>query len=274
MTRGHGLLLVSVLIAAVLLFPLYWIGLTAIMPSSALMSRTPVLLPDPALVSLQAFADLFVRKPMLTWLWNSAVVTGSSIVLTLVCATLAGYSLSRFRTVGQQGAGFALLVSKMLPGTLIVIPFFILFTTVGLIETRLGLVLANSAAAVPFATWMMKGFFDAVPRELEQAAQVDGCTELGAMLRVALPLTRPGLAAAAAYIAIVTWADLLFARTLMSRPENWLVTVGLQSFMGEYLVDWQALSAASLISLLPVVLLFLLLEPYLVKGMAQGGLAN
>jgi multiple sugar transport system permease protein len=269
-----ALLAAACAIAAVLLFPLYWIALTSVMPTSAMLARTPALVPDPALVSIDAYSAVLLRKPMLTWLINSAVVTTATIALTLVVSAAAGYSLSRYRSIGQQAAGYVLLLSKMLPPALIVIPFFILFTAAGLIETRLGLVLANAASAVPFATWMLKGFFDAIPRELEHAAQIDGCGELEAAWRIALPLTRPGLVAAAAYVAIITWADLLFARTLMSRPDHWLVTVGLQSFMGEYQVDWAALSAASIISIIPVTILFFLLEPYLVKGMSQGATAN
>jgi multiple sugar transport system permease protein len=187
---------------------------------------------------------------------------------------MAGYSLSRYRTKAQQALGFGLLASKMLPGSLIIIPFFILFSKAGLIESKLGVILANSAVAVPFATWLLKGFFDAIPRELEQAAMIDGCNEWTAFRYVVLPLARPGLAASAAYIAIVTWADLVFARTLMSKPDNWVVTVGLQSFTGEYLVEWAALMAAATISLSPMLVLFLVLEPFLSGGATKGALAN
>jgi multiple sugar transport system permease protein len=272
--RRWLLLGTAVVAAATLLLPVYWIFVTSVLPTSLVLSRDPPLLLPLASVSLDAYAGLFARKPMLTWVANSVIVTASTMAVTLIVSAMAGYSLSRFRTRAQQIAGLALLVSKMLPPTLIVIPFFILFSVVGLIETRLGLVLANTAAAVPFTTWMLKGFFDAIPRELEQAAMIDGCSELMAFRRVVLPLARPGLAAGAAYVAIITWADLLFARTLMSQPENWLVMVGLQSFMGEYSVDWASLSAASIVSVAPVMLLFFLLEPFLVKGMAQGSLAN
>ncbi len=272
--RRWFLLAVAILATVALLLPMYWIFVTSVLPTSLVLSRDPPLLLPLGAVTLDAYAGLFARKPMLTWLLNSIVVTGATMTLTLVVSAMAGYSLSRFRTRAQQVAGLALLVSKMLPPTLIVIPFFILFSVVGLIETRAGLVLANTAAAVPFTTWMLKGFFDAIPRELEQAAMIDGCTELMAFRRVVLPLARPGLAAGAAYVAIITWADLLFARTLISQPENWLVMVGLQSFMGEYSVDWASLSAAAIVSVAPVMALFFLLEPFLVKGMAQGAMAN
>jgi ABC-type glycerol-3-phosphate transport system permease component len=118
---------------------------------------------------------------------------------------------------------------------------------------------------------MMKGFFDSIPRELEEAAMVDGCNQLTAMLRVILPLARPGVSAAAIYLAIVTWSDLVFARTLMQDPTRWTLPVGLQSFVGEYQVEWANLMAAGAISLIPVVALFIILEPFLVSGLTQGG---
>jgi multiple sugar transport system permease protein len=248
--------------------------MTAILPTEIMLSRNPPLLPPLDHVSLAAYPEIFARKPILTWLANSVIVALGTLAVAIVAAAMAGYSLSRYRTKAQQAMGFGLLASKMLPGSLIIIPFFILFSKVGLIETKTGVVLANAAIAVPFATWLLKGFFDAIPRELEQAAMIDGCNEWQAFRHIVLPLARPGLAASAAYVAIVTWADLVFARTLMSKPENWLMTVGLQSFMGEYLVEWSALMAAATISLVPMLILFFLLEPFLVKGMTQGSLAN
>jgi multiple sugar transport system permease protein len=261
-------------LALVVLFPIYWIAMTAVLPTEIMLSRNPPLLPPFDSLSFAAYPEIFARKPILTWLANSVTVVIGTLGVTIAASAMAGYSLSRYSTKAQQAMGFGLLASKMLPGSLIIIPFFILFSKVGLIETKTGVILANSAIAVPFATWLLKGFFDAIPRELEQAAMIDGCNEWQAFRHIVLPLARPGLAASAAYVAIVTWADLVFARTLMSKPENWLMTVGLQSFMGEYLVEWSALMAAATVSLLPMLILFFLLEPFLVKGMTQGSLAN
>ena len=162
----------------------------------------------------------------------------------------------------------------MLPSSLIVIPFFIAFSTFGLIDSRWGLILANAAVGVPFATWLMKGFFDGIPREIELAAMLDGCSGMQAMWYVVLPLAKPGLAACAIYVAIVAWSDFVFARTLVSSPDLWTLTVGMQSFLGEYLVDWSSLMAVGVLSLAPVFVLFLLLEPFLVSGMTQGAVAN
>ncbi|MBC8793276.1 MAG: carbohydrate ABC transporter permease [Tagaea sp. CACIAM 22H2] len=272
--RPYLLLATAVICLVVVLFPFYWIVITSILPTEIVLSRNPPLLPPLSEVTLAAYFEVFARKPLLTWISNSMQITAGTLAITISTGAMAGYSLSRFRTKAQQAMGFGLLASKMLPGSLIIIPFFILFSKAGLIESKLGVILANSATAVPFATWLLKGFFDAIPRELEQAAMIDGCNEWQAFRHIVLPLAAPGLAAASAYIAIVTWADLVFARTLNSKPDNWVVTVGLQSFTGEYLVEWGALMAASAVSLLPMLVLFLLLEPFLVKGSTQGSLAN
>jgi multiple sugar transport system permease protein len=276
MTRSRQwlLALTALSIATVVLFPIYWMLLTSVLPSELTRSRSPALLPELSSLSVAAFANALERKPVLLWLGNSAIVTVGATFISVVISTFGGYSLSRFRSRAQQGAGFALLVSKMLPASLIVIPFFIAFSTFGLIDSRWGLILANAAVGVPFATWLMKGFFDGIPQEIELAAMLDGCSFVQAMWYIVLPLAKPGLAACAIYLAIVTWSDFVFARTLVSSPDLWMLTVGMQSFLGEYLVDWSSLMAVGVLSLAPVFVLFLLLEPFLVSGMTQGAVAN
>jgi multiple sugar transport system permease protein len=264
----------AIAVAVVVLFPIYWMLLTSVLPSELTRSRTPLLWPRLSALSFDAYTAVLTRKPVLTWLMNSAIVTVAATFISLVISTMGGYSLSRYKNRAQQGAGFALLVSKMLPASLIVIPFFIGFSTFGLIDSRWGLVLANAAVGVPFATWLMKGFFDGIPREIELAAMLDGCSGLQAVWYVVLPLARPGLAACAIYLAIVTWSDFVFGRTLVSNPDLWVLTVGMQSFLGEYGVDWSSLMAVGVLSLAPVFVLFVLLEPFLVSGMTQGAVAN
>ena len=260
----------AVVLVAIVLFPVYWMLVTSLLPSSIVLSRQPPLLPPLDAVSFAAYAEVFQRRPVLAWMTNSAIVVAGSTVVSLTVATLAGYSLSRFHTPAQRVAAATLLLSKMLPGSLVVVPFFVMFTTLHLTDSLAGLIAANVSVGVPFATWMMKGFFDTLPRELEQAAKIDGCNELQALWFVILPLARPGLAACGIYLAIVAWSEFVFARTLVTKPANWLVTVGLQSFVGEYLVEWPALMAAGIVSLLPMFVLFVLLEPFLVSGLTSG----
>jgi multiple sugar transport system permease protein len=269
-TRRWLFLALALVLTAIVLFPVYWMFVTSVLPSRMVLSRAPPLIPPFDAMSFAAYVEVFRRRPVLTWIFNSAMVVAGSTLVSLVVATLAGYSLSRFPGPAQRAAGATLLLSKMLPSSLIVIPFFVMFTSLKLTDNLAGLVLANVAVGVPFATWMMKGFFDTLPRELEAAAEVDGATRLQALWMVVLPLARPGLAACGIYLAIVAWSEFVFARTLVTRPENWLVTVGLQSFVGEYLVDWPALMAAGVVSLVPMLVLFVLLEPFLVSGLTSG----
>ncbi len=266
----YALTAVAVALAVVLLFPLYWMIVTAVSPTADVLSREPALVPAWSRLDGAAFATVLARKPLLTWLANSVAVTLGATALSLVIAALAGYSLSRFRTPLQQWTGFTLLLTKMLPGSLIVIPFFIMASTFHLIDSLFALMLANAAVGVPFATWLLKGFFDGIPRELEQAAMLDGCDHLGAFVRIVVPLARPGLAACAIYLAILSWSDFVFARTLINDQSRWTITTGLVSFIGEHGVDWPALMAAGVISLAPMVVLFVLLEPFLVSGMTAG----
>ena len=262
--------LVAAVLCALFLFPIYWMVVTALLPTSQVLAREPALIPALSDISVRAFASVFARKPLATWLFNSALVTVGATAISLVISALAGYSLSRFRTRAQELTGLTLLLTKMLPGSLIVIPFFIMASTFHLIDSLWALMLANAAIGVPFATWMLKGFFDGIPRELEQAAMIDGCGHLSAFAYIIIPLARPGLAACAIYLAILSWSDFVFARTLINDQARWTITTGLVSFIGEHGIDWPALMAAGVISMVPMVVLFLLLEPFLVSGLTAG----
>ena len=258
------------LLTAILLFPLYWMLVTALVPTAQVLSREPTLIPALSDMSLRAFVVAFTRRPLATWLGNSLLVTLGATTISLVIAALAGYSLSRFRTRAQEWTGLTLLLTKMLPGSLIVIPFFIMASTFHLIDSLFVLMLANAAVGVPFATWLLKGFFDGIPRELEQAAMIDGCGHLTAFAYIIVPLARPGLAACAIYLAILTWSDFVFARTLINDQARWTVTTGLVSFIGEHAIDWPALMAAGVLTMVPMAVLFVLLEPFLVSGLTAG----
>jgi multiple sugar transport system permease protein len=268
--RPLGLTLGVALLCLALLFPFYWMLVTAVLPTSMVLAREPTLLPSFADMSFRAFVAAFDRKPLATWMLNSLIVTAGATLLSLVIASLAGYSLSRFRTRVQEFTGLTLLLTKMLPGSLIVIPFFIMAATFGLIDSLWALMLANAAVGVPFATWMLKGFFDGIPRDLEHAAMIDGCSHLSAFVYVIVPLARPGIAACAIYLAILSWSDFVFARTLINDQSHWTITTGLVSFIGEHGIDWPELMAAGAMSMVPMVLLFLVLEPFLVSGMTTG----
>jgi multiple sugar transport system permease protein len=272
--RATLCVIAAALVSAVMLFPIYWMLMTAVMPTSAILSRDPPLLPHPSEMSLAAFGAVIARRPFLLWTANSLIIGIAAALVSLVAAALAGYALSRWSFRFTRFSGAALLLGKLAPPSLVIIPLFIMFNLSGLIDTYQGLVLANVSTGVPLATWLMKGFFDRIPREVEQAAMIDGCTRLSALWHVILPLTRPGLASSGVYLMLVAWSEFVFARTLMTGEGHRVLTVGLQSFSGEYQVDWQGLMAAGALTTVPIVILFVLLEPFLISGLTKGALAN
>ena len=159
------------------------------------------------------FAKVWAERPIPAWLLNSTIAAVGSVALSMFTSVLAGYSLSRFSVRGGHSLGMFILTAKMLPATLLVIPLFAMFRSVGMIGSLWTLAIAHSTLIVPFTTWMLKGLFDTMPRELEQAAMVDGCSPLGAMLRVILPVSAPGLAATALYAFVLSWSEYAYART-------------------------------------------------------------
>ncbi|MBN9796496.1 MULTISPECIES: carbohydrate ABC transporter permease [Pseudonocardia] len=268
--RRWSLLALAVVVTGVLMFPVYWMIMTSLVPSSDLLVADPPLVPPADSATTEAWTGVIDDQPVGRWLWNSTVTTIGAATISTAVSTLGGYSLSRFRTAGQQAMGFTLLFSRMLPGTLLIIPLFVLFAGLGMVNNLWSVTLVNIAATVPFTTWLMKGFVDSVPAELEQSAMIDGCGRLRALWYVVVPLLKPGIAATFVYASILTWGDFLFARTLMGDPQGWTVTVGIATFIGEFSIDWSGLMAIGLMSTVPMVLLFIVLEPFLSRGMTAG----
>lgn len=254
---------------AIILFPIYWLLITALSTTVELSGLPPKFWPtDP---QWHIFAKVWAERPIPTWLLNSTLAAVGSVILSMFVSILAGYALSRFSVRGGQSMGLFILTAKMLPATLLVIPLFALFSQLGMMGSLWTLVLAHSTLIVPFTTWMLKGYFDTIPRELEQAAMVDGCSPLGAMVRVILPVSTPGLAATALYAFVLSWADYAYARTfLVNTPDNWTANLGIATMRGEYTTDWNEISAVAVFVALPILLIYLLLERYLVGGLTAG----
>ena len=266
--------IVTLAIAVVVLFPIYWMIVTSVLPSSTVLSLKPPLLPKFSEMGIRSYIDVFARKPILTWFYNSLIVTLGSAGFSIIVSITAGYSLSRYHTAGQQAMGYFLLLSRMLPGSLVVIPMYIIFMKLKMINSFGALILANVSAITPFSSWMMKGFFDSIPREMEEAGMIDGCSWFGTLRRIVLPLTLPGLAAVTIYAFILSWNEYLFARTLIYDPNKWIFTVGIASFIGEHSTDWSSLMAAGVVFIIPIILLFFFLEPYLVSGLTSGSVKD
>lgn len=253
----------------VLLFPIYWMFVTALQPRTQLRQFPPRAFP--AEPQWGVFQELLATQPFGLWLWNTLLVAFATMLLSLTVSVLAAYALSRHRMRGGPTLGLFILTSKMLPATLLVIPLFVIFRQVGLVGSLWSVVLAQATLIVPFATWMLKGYFDTIPPELEQAALVDGCSPIGTIWRIVLPVAAPGLAATALYAFVLSWSDYLYARTFLTTSQSlWTLNMGIATLRGEFITDWNVIMAASLMASVPIIIVYLFLERFLVGGLASG----
>lgn len=269
-TYASVLLYVSVVLTcAILLFPVYWLVVTALSEPARLHELPPQFWV--AAPRWEVFDRVMAQRPVLLWLGNSAQAALGAVALSMAVSVFAAYSLSRFTVRGGQSLGLFVLTAKMLPATLLVIPLFGIFRAVGFIGDLRSVILAHATLIIPFSTWMLKGYFDTIPRELDQAAMVDGCSPFGALFRIVLPVATPGLAATALYGFVLSWSDYAYARTFLTSAQNaWTANLGLTTMQGEYITDWNEVAAVALIVALPVVVVYLFLERYLVGGLTAG----
>ncbi len=256
-----------VILVVVSAFPIYWMVVSSLGTGSQ-FSWPPHLLPQH--ISLDSYARAVRDWPLLRWTLNTLFVTVGATLLSLLVSIPAGLSVSRFRTRINRAFGGFVLVTQMIPATLLVVPMFIIFARIGLLDTLWGLLLADTAFSVPLAVWMIKGFIDGIPVDLEEAAMVDGCSRARAFLHITVPLAVPGIVAVAVFCFLVTWGEFFFARTLISSDDNWVLSVGLNSFQGQYVTHWSSMLAAAVLFAVPPLVFFALMQRRLVGGLTGG----
>jgi multiple sugar transport system permease protein len=262
---GHAILLVVACLAAV--FPFCWMIKSSLTTQSA-FEWPPELIPTS--ISLDSYGQVVAGYPVVRWFLNSTFVALTTTLFAVLIALNAALGLSRYRTRLTGAFGAVILITQMLPATLLVIPMFIIFRNLQLIDSLFGLVVANLAFALPLAIWVLKGFFDSIPREIEEASMIDGSSEVGAFYRVTIPLSLPGIIAVSIYAFMVSWGEFFFARTLINQEANWVFTVGLSSFRGEHTLQWSELLAAATIFTIPPLLFFAGLQRHLISGLTGG----
>jgi arabinogalactan oligomer/maltooligosaccharide transport system permease protein len=256
------------------LYPVLWVVSLALAPSDVPQARA---LPIPSAVSFGNFtAILTARDNAGHWLFprqlgNSLVVSAATALVAIAIATPAAYALARFRFVGAETGTRALLATQMFPGVATAVPLYKILDVLHLLDTRAGLVLVYATTAVPFAVFQLRGAFEAIPRDLEEAAMVDGATRWQAFLRVVLPAARPALAVTALFAFMGAWNEFILAATLLSREEAFTLPVALQRHIGEYDAAWGKFAAGAIIVSVPVMLIFYALQKHIVGGLTSGG---
>lgn len=250
------------------LFPLYWLLKIAVTPTRLLYSQGVSLWPSS--VTLEHFTQVWTTTQFPDYFWNSARVAVGAAVLATVAGALAGYALSRCQFRGKTAVSFVLLVTQMFAVMLMIVPLNHLLSSVSLNDSLLGLVVVYAALNVPFATFLMQSFVDAIPKDLEEAAMMDGCTRPQAMVKIVFPLTLPGLAATAGFAFTAAWSELFLALILINRETSKTIPPALLSFITKFSVDWGQMAAASVLLLIPVCLFFAFVQRYLVAGLTSG----
>lgn len=265
-----GLFVALAIILLFIFLPIYWMVVTSIKPNEAAFQIPPELFPsEPSLMSY--INQLQDRTGFLTYFVNTLIVSLATTLLSIVVAVFAGYAFSRFQFPGKGPLFIVILASQMFPLTLIVVGIYVLFNQLNLLDTYLGLILAFTSFSLPFAIWMMEGFFNTIPRDLEEAAMVDGSGRFGTLFKVILPLTRPGIIAVGVYSFLNSWNNLLFALSLTSSQDMRMIAPGfLLTYVGEFQYFWADAMAGSVIVTLPMIVIFIMLQRHLVQGMTAG----
>jgi multiple sugar transport system permease protein len=224
----------------------------------------------PRQFTLQAYGEMWTLKPFALYFWNSIAVSGVTALLSTVVGALAGYGFSRFQFRGRTSLLAFFLATQMISGVLVIGPYFRILAAVELYNSLTGLIIAYVTICLPFAAWMSKGYFDSIPKELDEAGLVDGASRLQIFLRIICPIAVPGTVATLLFAFLLAWQDLLWALCLISIDEKRTVTLGVAFLVGEFVIKWPMLTAASLIGSLPTILLYLFLQRFYVEGLARG----
>ena len=255
------------------LLPMIWMLLTSVKTQFAALQYPPEWIPrNPTLEQYERLLSPAgdVGQEFLTYLGNSLLVSFTSTILGVVVAVPAAYAFSRFRFPGREMLFYSVLLRNMFPAVVFLMPLFIMMRWLRLVNTEASLILTYLTFGLPLSIWLLKGFYDNIPPQLEQAARIDGASRFQAFIRVMMPLSTPGIIATAIYSFILAWNEYVYALTFLNDKSKLTLPVGLQRFFTEYATNWPGLMAASFITSVPVVVLFLVLQKYFVRALTEG----
>lgn len=272
-----------VFMVLVTIYPILWVLTVAFSGQQSLMfvdlpadpstmDRLRAIMPWPQQVSFQNFIDVFTQQPFGRWLFNSAMVAIATTITGVFLACTAGYAFSRFRFPGRRAGMMSFLISQMFPGTLTLVPLYIIIVEwLHLGSNYLGLILLYSTTAIPFCVWNLKGYFDTIPRELEESALMDGASPVMIFWKIIVPLSKPAIAITALFSFMTAWNEFILALTIMDKESMYTAPIGLKFFVGGFAEQqWGYFSAGSIVAALPVMILFLVLQRFLISGLTAG----
>lgn len=251
-------------------FPVLWGVLTSFKVKEDVFSTELHILPTHWTLDNYIYVLTNHDYVFLTWFKNSLLIAALTSMVCLFLASTAGYAFSRFRFPGRRQGLFLFMIVQMFPGIILIIPLYNLMKTLGLLNTHSGLIIAYATSALPFCVWMLKSFFDTVPKSLEEAARMDGLGQWGTFYRIVLPLSLPGLAVTLFFAFVTAWNEFMFALTFLNNEELLTLPVGVQTYVHEYNTDWHLMAAAGVMITIPAMLVFLKLQKMIISGMMAG----
>jgi ABC-type sugar transport system, permease component len=274
-SRGKQRLLMLLTYAVLLgfavycLFPFLWMLATSLKPDEEIRTINPTFWIESP--TFKHFDNVLHGSKFMTFFKNSVFIALVTTAASLLISIFAGYALSRFvRFRGVKLFSIAMLLSQMIPGVLLLIPLYLVMKNLSLINSYMSLILAYTTFTVPLCTFMMKGFFDSIPYEMEESAEIDGCTRVGIIFRILMPVSLPSLVATSLFAFLNAWNEFMFGFVFINDESHRTLTPGISLFKGLYQTDWGSMMAASVMSVLPVVILFVFLQKFLVGGMTAG----
>ncbi|MEB3103143.1 carbohydrate ABC transporter permease [Ferviditalea candida] len=270
--RLPRMILLSFLLVVLIfmIFPFFIMILTALRPLSEIFRFPPTWFPQTW--RWQNFVDIWTHVPMSRYMLNSLIVGIGATLLNLVVSIPAAYALARMQFAGQSIFRNIILYTQMFSPIVLIIGLFKTMASLNMLNTYQSLILTYAALGIAFSIWFLTSFFKAIPIEIEEASLIDGCSKLGVLFRIVLPMSLPGLVATTIFAFIWAWNDFMIALTFMSKPEMQTLPLGIYSFVGQYMVQWHYLMAAAILTTIPVLVLFLYIEKYLVQGLTSGGI--
>jgi ABC-type glycerol-3-phosphate transport system permease component len=256
------------LATAIILLPLYWMLVTSLKKESDVYDIPPQFIPESPTTENYVFTWTQTRIPV--YLLNSLIYVVATVLVVLFLASLAAYGISRYRHRGKKGVLFTILLTQYMPVTTLVVPLFIVFSSLSLLNNKGAIILIYCALQVPIAIWLLIGYFNGIPRSLDEAATIDGCNSFQAFYKVVLPLARPGLIAVAISVAIAVWQELILATTFTNMDDYRPLMVGVSAAVTKAGIKWGQLAATGMISCLPILVIYGVCQKYLVRGLTSG----
>ena len=258
------------IILIVFFFPFFWIISSSFKSPEEIISKIPTYFPNT--FTLEHYNKLIITSDFVKYLMNSLVVSFLSMFISVILSLLAAYGLHKLKFYGNKVVEQSLLITYAFPGVILLVPIYLLFAKVNLLNSYFALIIVNVLFATPFAVWMLKAFFKLIPNEIEEAAYIDGASRYIVISRIIVPLAAPGIASVSIFCFIISWTEYLFASILISGDDLKTLPVGLAGIVGQYQIDWGFLLSGAVLASLPVIILFIFIGKYFVSGLTEGAI--